>query len=1090
MKLFGIEISRRKKQQVAEEPRHLYDEIKIQQVNISSKPISHIPLVPPSTMTFAMTRGLGRTHFLPPEYDLNEIGKLEDCESFVRQAFQKKLGLMFKEGVGYTGADKQTLQYIKVRMAQMSRASGIPTIELLKRLAHSLIRTSNAYLVKVRNEKASGGRVRRDINKKRSLKPVAAYFPAAPETMSVRLNESGQIVEWKHELPDGSYKVFPPQDVIHFVLDRREGFLFGVPSIIPVIDDIRALRQIEENIEMLLYQHLFPLFQYKVGTETRPAGFTEDGTKETDAVRDELRSMPLEGGIVTPERHEIKAVGSEGRAIRAEGYLEHFKKRVIAGLGISTVDLGDGATTNRATATSMSRALIDSIKGTQDTFEAQWDQEVISELLLESTFGDDVLEEIHMVHLNFAEIDIANRMDIEKHLIELFEANGITYDEFRSALHYEPIPIPMTGEEQDPQKYPEWHNTYWKLFGEPLNLIRAVDEPYCYDQTTEILTNNGWKSFREVSCEDQVAVLYNGNELRFEKPVQKVEFDYSGQLYHLSTRFVDVLVTPNHKLYTAGVEHDRNPDLHPFRLVRADSTIGQYKKFKRTADWTGNSPTYFTLPELHRISKFHPDKRYFPKRDIPIKLWLSFLAWHITEGWYGQHGQMGIAQSETVHPTEYRDITNILQALELSYHPDDKGWTFSDFQIKEWLLKHCGHYCWGKYIPQEIKNLSSDLLLFFLKTMMHGDGEEVYHYLYSTTSKQLADDVQEVALKVGWAANTRVEKRLPPFRDCYKVAINRGRYADVADRVTYKDLAPSSKEELVKYTGKVYCVTTSTGVIYVRRNGKARWCGNSAASQAMAEARSTALVQRQLQVAQQGKEKEAQQKAEQDKQTKLALQKAKSKTQDHYLETAYRSFGRELVDNIQQAWEERKTFDFDYLKSYARTWAQYTSQKFKVTAESSLRQGYQDNSSGPYYEPATLHEARNQVDERAEYFITRLALNAVSLIQRRLQKINAVNPENILSQYLDETQLALDSLAYRADLIYRTEIEKAYNFGKLLAYRNEGVTTVEIVPLATACDKCKAAASKTYQVRDIDLASIVPLHPNCHCQLMRVEAHE
>jgi len=440
--------------------------------------ISQVKQVAPNVLTYAQQWAGGRGYFLPAEYDLSEIGVIEDTDSFVRQAFKKKIGLMFKEGLGYSGANKNTIKYIKTRMTQIAQASNIPTIELMKRVSHSLIRTSNAFIVKVRKLESSGGKTR-DAFQKKDLEPVAGYFPAAPETMHVDINhDNGKVMGWRQLLPNGRYRNFPVQDVVHFTIDRREGFVFGVPTLIPVIDDIRALRQIEENIELLLYQHLFPLFHYKVGTENAPAGYTEDGLREVDVVKEEIKLMPTEGGIVTDERHNVEAIGSEGRAVRAEGYLDHFKKRVIAGLGISSIDLGDGDTTNRATANTLSRALIDAVKDVQDAFEAQWDHEIVKELLLESTFGEDILEEETMVHLQFAEIDVQNKMDQQKHAVEVFQANGITYDELRSELAKEPIPLPEDPEDQDLSKYPEWAQTHWKLFEEPTKLISAVDEPY------------------------------------------------------------------------------------------------------------------------------------------------------------------------------------------------------------------------------------------------------------------------------------------------------------------------------------------------------------------------------------------------------------------------------------------------------------------------------------------------------------------------------------------------------------------------------------------------------------------------------------
>jgi len=470
MKIFGLEINWNW--------RASPDQVVVRAVKPDTIPVAQIPTVKIGSLSYAQQFSQGRGHFQSAEYDLSEIGKIEDTDAFVRQSFKKKEGLMFKEGFGLKGADKRTIRYYKARMAQIAQASNTPTVLLLKRTARSLIRTSNAFLIKVRLPKASGGRIRVNADGKR-LKPIAAYFPAAPETMRADINaKTGRVDQWRQLLPNGQWQDYKPEDVVHFVIDKREGFLFGVPTIIPVIDDIRALRQIEENIELLLYQCLFPLFHYKVGTEMAPAGYTEEGDKEVDAVEEQIRIMPSEGAIVTPERHEITAIGSEGRALRAEGYLTHFKKRVFAGLGVSSVDMGDGDTTNRATAQTLSRAIIDSVKAIQDDLEAQWDQLVVSELLLESTLGDEVLEEESMVHLRFAEIDIQNKIELEKHAIEVFEANGTTYDEFRSEMAREPIPIPEDPEDQDPAKYPEWMQTHWKLFKEPENLIRAVDEPY------------------------------------------------------------------------------------------------------------------------------------------------------------------------------------------------------------------------------------------------------------------------------------------------------------------------------------------------------------------------------------------------------------------------------------------------------------------------------------------------------------------------------------------------------------------------------------------------------------------------------------
>ena len=384
------------------------------------------------------TYGFGRDAFTPTEYDLAEIGRIEDVENMVRQAFKKKVGLMFKEGYDFVGPNKTTVQYVKKRLKQIEQASEMSTQILLRTIGADLIRLSNAFIFKSRSKKASGGKVRKAGTK--SLDPVAAYFPIPAETIEIKRNKNTQRIEkYRQHMPDGRTQEFNPEDVIHIYYDRRPGFNTGKPTIVPVVDDIRALRRIEQNIELLIYQHLFPLFHHKVGTKEQPAQVYHDGTKEVDDVRDDIELMPTEGSIVTTHRHEIKAIGAESRAIRAEGYLDHFKKRVVAGLGISGVDLGEGETANRATSETMSRAMIDEVKDFQQILVTFLNNEVLEELLLEGQFSFDPLEVDNRVWLKFHEIDIDAKIKRENHNILMYQGHAISETELRNEIGREPI---------------------------------------------------------------------------------------------------------------------------------------------------------------------------------------------------------------------------------------------------------------------------------------------------------------------------------------------------------------------------------------------------------------------------------------------------------------------------------------------------------------------------------------------------------------------------------------------------------------------------------------------------------------------------
>lgn len=382
--------------------------------------------------------GYGRRQgFYKPEYDLNEIGIIEDVESYVRQAFQKKTALMFKEGEKFQGKNKEAIKYVKKRLQQIEYVSNTCWRTLLRETGYALISRSNYFWVKVRNEGASGGR------RIGGTAPVAAYFGMGPEYVQVKKDNNGNIVKYRQQMPDGRVKEWNPKDIIHFYAYRKSGFAFGTPTITPVKEDIRAMRRIEENVELLIYQTLFPIFQYKVGTENKPAGDIKlgDGSvvSEVDFVRQQIEYMPSEGGIVTPERHEIKYIGAEKQVLKAKEYLDYFKQRVISGLGISGVDIGEGGTANRATADTMSGAMIDSVKDFQDIMEGTINKEVIQELLLESSFAFDVFAEEHLVNFKFKEIDIEQQMKKNVNAQVLYTSDILDINETREITGKEPV---------------------------------------------------------------------------------------------------------------------------------------------------------------------------------------------------------------------------------------------------------------------------------------------------------------------------------------------------------------------------------------------------------------------------------------------------------------------------------------------------------------------------------------------------------------------------------------------------------------------------------------------------------------------------
>ena len=247
-----------------------------------------------------------RTSFQVAEYNLGEISKVMDIESYVRQAFNKHVELCLKEGYDITSRNPEATMYIKRRLREIAEVSGITFGMLIRAIARDVVSYANAFVVKVRDyKKSSGAPVKRIAGP--SLPPVAAYFPMDPTSIRIKRDFHGRVLKYWQRVPGNPIMPqFIIENIIHIYYDRKEGFAFGTPYIVPVLDDIRSLRRMEENIEMLVTQHLFPLYQYIVGTETAPAEIYDDGTSEVDIIKDQIEKMPTEGSIVTPERHEIR----------------------------------------------------------------------------------------------------------------------------------------------------------------------------------------------------------------------------------------------------------------------------------------------------------------------------------------------------------------------------------------------------------------------------------------------------------------------------------------------------------------------------------------------------------------------------------------------------------------------------------------------------------------------------------------------------------------------------------------------------------------------------------------------------------------
>lgn len=335
--------------------------------------------------------------------------------------------------------------------------------------------------------------------------------------------------------------------------------------------------------------------------------------------------------------------------------------------------------------------------------------------------------------------------------------------------------------------------------------------PYgcCFSADTEVLTEQGWKKFYELSPEDRV-LTYNLERgvAEFQKPTGYFAYFYSGKMYVQINRRLKTCVTPNHRMLVSW-ERDRNGLKKP-RLLEARQIAGKPMAYLLAAPWEeGEEPEYFILPEV----KAGKRKHLFPARAIPMDDWLKFLGWYLSEGHCSEnkHGVCTISLT-----TYYRqeEALAVMRAIGLSPVIDGHHVKATSRQLYEYL-KPLGK-SHEKYIPPEFKRLHPRKLRILLNALLEGDGNRHSKngWRYTTVSRKLADDVQEIALKCGMSASVSRDKD-----GFYRVYI-------CSTPTTMCNLG-KNRSQWVDYTGMVYCVEVPNGTVMVRQNGYAYFSGNS-----------------------------------------------------------------------------------------------------------------------------------------------------------------------------------------------------------------------------------------------------------------------
>jgi predicted phosphodiesterase len=331
--------------------------------------------------------------------------------------------------------------------------------------------------------------------------------------------------------------------------------------------------------------------------------------------------------------------------------------------------------------------------------------------------------------------------------------------------------------------------------------FQALVIGHCFDEETELLTNNGWKDIDTISEKD--------NPLTLNLETNKLEYnDCEGVYKHTEHKELvsfknntglEVMVTPEH-----GMIYSNERNLNKTQAWKK-ANAEEIEKYDR-----------ITIPASGILDNKENDK----VSDELIKI----LAWIVTEGNIGyttaKNPVIRIAQSDDGSGF-LREIEKLLDLLEIKYSTSKrydanttKHGTHRNYDAYRIYIGIDGSSVLAPYLNMSNKTFDHDFMMslsfrqrkILIEEMCKGDGSKcgTDHYChYYTANEDLLNQFQTLCTLSGIRNKANIK------RDDGTWVVS----------MTDSIIHTITKTERVSYDGRTWCLTVPNGTLVARRNG-------------------------------------------------------------------------------------------------------------------------------------------------------------------------------------------------------------------------------------------------------------------------------
>jgi hypothetical protein len=325
----------------------------------------------------------------------------------------------------------------------------------------------------------------------------------------------------------------------------------------------------------------------------------------------------------------------------------------------------------------------------------------------------------------------------------------------------------------------------------------------CVDEG-DVLTADGWKTIQNVGIGEMVYSVNKNGVMELKEVLDVYLSPYKGEMVRVNKKGLYMSMTPDHRVVYQTRE--RNGEDRRYEITPWDKH-------------TSKSLDLARAPRSYMAGTGYPS----PIEGWSDDLYISYLGLFLAEGCTNatvRRSNYKVVVTQCKRPNQ--DIVKeLMEKLPVNYSLSANG----DFQITEKSLwEHFSQFgkANDKFVPREVLNSATqEQLKLLLQWMVFGDGHVRNGSIqYVTVSKQLADDVAEIGLKLGYKvsishkalSNSNHRDRYTVYLTSHKQPVNR-----------IEKEGPRNDTSVENFDGWVYCIKVADNENFVLRQRGTVW---------------------------------------------------------------------------------------------------------------------------------------------------------------------------------------------------------------------------------------------------------------------------